>query len=199
MDWCQTPRGPGTFKARVGLQKDPVYIQTISHIIKVSIASYISDEHIKNSILELLNSKKETKDLIHTLVSDSENKEANEEALLAARKKLETLDIPTNNIILAHIEDHRKPSLLEYVLHKMKRFTQSYSKKKFASRLLERDKVDNIIENLLKNPNYDVETYEILKKRSQEMEEEDLKQQLEGNKDFIATQEDRGSKIFLTL
>ena len=31
------------------------------------------------------------------------------------------------------------------------------------------------------------------------MEEEDLKQQLERNKDFIATQEDRGSKIFLTL
>ena len=31
------------------------------------------------------------------------------------------------------------------------------------------------------------------------MEDEDLKQQLEHNKDFIATQEDRGSKIFLTL
>jgi len=31
------------------------------------------------------------------------------------------------------------------------------------------------------------------------MEEEDLKQQLELNKDFIATQVDRGSKIFLTL
>ena len=31
------------------------------------------------------------------------------------------------------------------------------------------------------------------------MEDEDLKQQLERNKDFIATQEDRGSKIFLTL
>ena len=31
------------------------------------------------------------------------------------------------------------------------------------------------------------------------MEEEDLKQQLELNKDFVATQEDRGSKIFLTL
>ena len=76
---------------------------------------------------------------------------------------------------------------------------QSYSKKKFASRLLEREKVDNVMENLLRNPNYDVETYEILKKISQEMEEEDLKQQLEHNKDFIATQEDRGSKIFLTL
>ena len=48
-------------------------------------------ERVENSILELLNSKKETDDLIHTLVSDSENKEA----LLAARKKLETLDIPT--------------------------------------------------------------------------------------------------------
>ena len=76
---------------------------------------------------------------------------------------------------------------------------QSYSKKKFASRLLERDKIDKIMENLLKNPNYDEETYEILKKRAQEMKEEDLQQQLEGNKDFVATQEDRGSKIFLTL
>ena len=55
------------------------------------------------------------------------------------------------------------------------------------------------MENLLKNPNYDEEMYEVLKKRAQEMEEEDLKQQLERNKDFIATQEDRGSKIFLTL
>ena len=55
------------------------------------------------------------------------------------------------------------------------------------------------MENLLKNPNYDEETYEVLKKRAQEMEDEDLKQQLERNKDFIATQEDRGSKIFLTL
>ena len=81
----------------------------------------------------------------------------------------------------------------------MKRFTQSYSKKKFASRLLERDKIDKLMENLLKNPNYDEETYEVLKKRAQEMEEEDLKQQLELNKDFVATQEDRGSKIFLTL
>ena len=55
------------------------------------------------------------------------------------------------------------------------------------------------MENLLKNPNYDEETYEVLKKRAQEIEEEDLKQQLELNKDFVATQEDRGSKIFLTL
>ena len=55
------------------------------------------------------------------------------------------------------------------------------------------------MENLLKNPNYDEEMYEVLKKRAQEMEEEDLKQQLERNKDFIATQEDRGSKIFVTL
>ena len=93
----------------------------------------------KNSILELLDSKKETDDLIHTLVTDSENEEANKEALLAAQNQLESLAIPTNNSILAHIEDHRKPSLLEYVLHKMKRFTQSYSKKKFASRLLERE------------------------------------------------------------
>ena len=55
------------------------------------------------------------------------------------------------------------------------------------------------MENLLKNPNYDEEMYEVLKKRAQEMEEEDLKQQLERNKNFIATKEDRGSKIFLTL
>ena len=111
-------------------------------------------------------SEKETDDKIQTLVSDSGNKEANKEALLEAQKKLDTFDIPTNNNILAEIEDHRKPNLLEYVLHKIKRFTQSYSKKKFASRLLEREKVDNIMENLLKNPNYNVETYEILKKRA---------------------------------
>ena len=78
--------------------------------------------------------------------------------------------MPTNNSILSHIEDHRKPSLLEYVLHKMKRFTQSYSKKKFAKRLLEREKIDQVMENLLKNPNYDEEMYEVLKKRAQEME-----------------------------
>merc|ERR1711888_571328 len=81
MDWCQTPKGPGTFKAGIGLHRDPVYVEAISHIIKVSIASYISDEHIKNSILELLNSKKETDELIHKLDTDSENKEANKEAL----------------------------------------------------------------------------------------------------------------------
>ena len=55
------------------------------------------------------------------------------------------------------------------------------------------------MENLLKNPNYDEELYDNLKKRAQEMEDEDLKLQLELNIDFIATQEDRGSKIFLTL
>ena len=55
------------------------------------------------------------------------------------------------------------------------------------------------MEKLFKNPNYDEELYEVLKKRAQEMEDEDLKLQLERNKDFIATQEDRGSKIFLTL
>ena len=150
MDWCRTPKGPGTFKAGVGLQRDPVYVQAISHIIKFSIASYISDEHIKNSILELLNSKKETDDLINKLVTDSENKEANKEALLAAQNKLKTLALimPTHNIILSHIEDHRKPSLLEYFLHKMKRFTQTYSKKKFAERLLEREKLDHFMENL---------------------------------------------------
>ena len=130
------------------MQKDPVYLKTVSHIIKYSIASYISDEQRKNSILELLDSKKETDDKIQTLVSDSENEEANKEALLEAQKKLGTFDIPTNNALLAEIEDHRKPNLLEYVLHKLKRFMQSYSKKKFASRLLERDKIDKVMENL---------------------------------------------------
>ena len=112
---------------------------------------------------------------------------------------METLDIPSNNTLLSEIENHRKPNLLEFVLHKIKRFTQSFSKKKFASRLLEKEKVDTLIENLLKKSDYDLETYEILKNRLQEMEEEDLKQQLEHNKDFIATKEDRGSKICLTL
>ena len=107
--------------------------------------------------------------------------------------------MPTNNSILSHIEDHRKPSLLEYVLHKMKRLTQSCSKKKFAERLLEREKIDHVMKNLLNKTNYDKETYDVLKKQAQEMEDEDIKQQLERNKDFIATQEDRGSKIFLTL
>ena len=88
MDWCQTPKGPGTFKAGVGLQRDPVYVEAISHIIKVSIASYISDEQTKNSILDLLNSRKETADLIHELDTDSENKEANKDFLLAAQNKL---------------------------------------------------------------------------------------------------------------
>ena len=103
MDWCQTPRGPGTFKAGVGLQKDPVYIKTISHIIKYSIASYISDEQKKNSILELHNSKKDTDDFIHTLVSDSENVETNKEALLAAEKKLENLDILVNIVQISEV------------------------------------------------------------------------------------------------
>ena len=134
-----------------------------------------------------------------TKLSRSVPSKSSKDALLEARKKLETFDIPTNNALLSEIEDHRKPNLLEFVLHKLKRFTQTFSKKKFVSRLLEKDKVDNIIKNLLKNPDYDLETYEILKKRSQEMEEEDLKQQLNHNKEFIATQEDRRSKIFLTL
>merc|ERR1712030_292302 len=43
------------------------------------------------------------------------------------------------------------------------------------------------------------DTYETLKKRAKEIDDEDLKVQLELNKDFIATKEDRGSKIFLTL
>ena len=78
-------------------------MKTVSHIIKYSIASYISDEQRKNSILELLDSQKETDDIIQTLVSDSEIEETNKEAILEARKKLETLDIPTNNNILAEI------------------------------------------------------------------------------------------------
>ena len=86
---------------------DPVYVQAISHIIKFSIARYISDEHIKNSILEVLNSKKETDDLINKLVTDSENKEANKEALLEAQNKLKTLVLvmPTTNSILSHIDN----------------------------------------------------------------------------------------------
>ena len=48
------------------------------------------------------------------------------------------------------------------------------------------------MENLLTNPNYDKELYETLKKRARKIDEEDLKVQLELNKDFIATKEDRG-------
>ena len=59
------------------------------------------------------------------------------------------------------------------------RFTQTYSKKKFANKLLEKDNVGELIENFMETENYDLETYEILKKRSQEMEEEDLQKQLE--------------------
>ena len=81
----------------------------------------------------------------------------------------------------------------------MKRFTQSYSKKKFAERLLAWNELDQVMENLLKNHHYDEELYDTLKQRAKEMDEEDLKLQLERNKDFIATKEDRGSKIFLTL
>ena len=55
------------------------------------------------------------------------------------------------------------------------------------------------MENLLKNPHYDKELYDELKQRAKDIDEEDLKVQLELNKDFIATKEDRGSKIFLTL
>ena len=97
------------------MQRDPVYVEAISHIIKYSIASYISDEQIKNSILELLNSKKETVDLIHELETDSKNDEGKKAALLEAQYKLKIINMtmPTNNSILSHIEDHRKPSLLE--------------------------------------------------------------------------------------
>ena len=63
----------------------------VTRLVKFSIESYISAEHIKNSILELLNSKKETDELIHKLDTDSENKEANKEALLTAQNKLKTL------------------------------------------------------------------------------------------------------------
>ena len=151
--------------------------------------------------MELLDSRKATVELIAELETEATNDEVKKAALLEAQYKLKIINLttPTYNSILSHIEDHRKPSLLEYVLHKMKRFTQTYSKKKFAERLLEREKLDHLMENLLKTPNYDEELYDTLKERAQEMEDEDLKLQLERNKDFIATQEDRGSKIFLTL
>ena len=99
--------------------------------------------------------------------------------------KILNLAMPTNNSILSHIEDHRKPSLLEYVLHKMKRLTQTYSKKRVAERLLEREKLDHLMENLLKNPNYDEELYDTLKERAQEMEDDDLKLQLERKKTLL--------------
>ena len=138
LDWCQTPKGPGIFKAGVGLQNDPFYKETISQIIKYSIANYISDEQIKNSILKLLDSRKATVKLIAELETKAGNDEVKRATLLEAQYKLKIINLtaPTNNSILSHIEDHRKPSLLEYVLHKMKRFTQTYSKKKFAKRLL---------------------------------------------------------------
>ena len=166
LDWCRTPKGQGIFKAAVGLQNDPLYKETISQIIKYSIASYISDEQTKNSILALLDSRKETVDKIAKLVTESENDEAMKDALLIAQESLKALDltIPTNNSILSHIEHHRKPSLLEFVLFKMKRFSQAYSKKKFAERLLVRNEVDHLMENLLKNPQYDKDLYNELKK-----------------------------------
>ena len=73
---------------------------------------------------------------------------------MEAQNKLKILDLtaPTNNSILSHIEPNRKPSLLEYVLYKMRLFTQSYSKKKFAARLLERNEVDRVMENLYRTP-----------------------------------------------
>ena len=56
LDWCKTPKGPGIFRTGVGIQNDPIYKEAISQIIKYSIASYITDEQIKNSILTLLDS-----------------------------------------------------------------------------------------------------------------------------------------------
>merc|ERR1711888_149810 len=131
LDWCQTPKGHGVFKVAVGLQNNPIYKETISQIIKYSIASYISDEQIKNSIISLLDSRKDTVDKIAKLVTESENDEVKKAALLEAQDKLKNLDLtaPTNNSLLSHIEANRKPSLLEFVLYKMKRFTQSYSKR----------------------------------------------------------------------
>ena len=134
----------------MGIQNDPIYKEAISHLIKYSIASYISDKKLKTSIISLLDSRQKTADEITQLVPDSENDEVKKYALLEAQSRLQILDltIPTNNSILSHIEDNRKPSLLEYVLHKMKRFTQTYSKKKFAERLLERENIDLVMENL---------------------------------------------------
>merc|ERR1711888_248180 len=155
LDWCKTPKGPGIFRAGVGIQNDPIYKEAISQIIKYSIASYITDEQIKNSILTLLDSRQKTADEISKLVTESENDESKKTALLNAQNKLKILDLtaPTNNSILSHIEDHRKPSLLEYVLYMMRLFTRSYSKKKFTERLLARNEVDRVMENLLQNPN----------------------------------------------
>ena len=87
LDWCRTPKGPGIFKAAVGLQNDPFYKETISQIIKYSIASYITDEQTKNSILELLNSRKATVKLIAKLDTEAENDEVKKAALLEAQYK----------------------------------------------------------------------------------------------------------------
>ena len=75
LDWCKTPKGPGIFRAGVGIQNDPKYKEAISSIIKYCIASYISDEKIKNSILTLLDSRQKTADEISKLVTESESTE----------------------------------------------------------------------------------------------------------------------------
>merc|ERR1711984_17607 len=133
--------------AGVGIQNDPIYKEAISHLIKYSIASYISDEQLKKSIISLLDSRQKTADEITQLVPGSEYDEVKKYALLEAQSRLQILDltIPTNNSILSHVEDIRKPSLLEFVLYKMRLFTQSYSKKKLVARLLERNEVDRVI------------------------------------------------------
>ena len=104
LDWCQTPKGPGIFKAGVGLQNDPVYKEAISQIIKYSIASYISDEQTKNSILELLNSRKATVNLIAELETEATNDEVKKAALLEAQYKLKIINLTITTNILKIIE-----------------------------------------------------------------------------------------------
>merc|ERR1711888_138537 len=93
LDWCKTPKGPGIFRAGVGIQNDPIYKEAISQIIKYCIASYITDEQIKNSILTLLDLRQKTADEISKLVTESENDEVKKLALLNAQNKLKILDL----------------------------------------------------------------------------------------------------------
>ena len=105
LDWCKTPKGPGTFRAGVGIQNDPIYKEAISHLIKHSIASYISDEQLKKSIISLLDSRQKTADEITQLIPGSENDEVKKYALLEAQSRLQILDLtmPMNNSILLFV------------------------------------------------------------------------------------------------